>query len=84
MTGDAALAEAVATDWRTADLSDADRAMCAYVEKLTLVPHEVERSDLDGLRAVGFDDVAISQIAGIASLFAYLNRMADGLGTGRG
>jgi alkylhydroperoxidase family enzyme len=57
--------------------------MLAYVEKLTLRPGEMVRDDVDALRAAGFDDRAITQIAGIASMFAYLNRMADGLGTGR-
>jgi alkylhydroperoxidase family enzyme len=57
--------------------------MLAYVEKLTRSPAEMVREDLDALRAAGFDDRGITQIAGIASMFAYLNRMADGLGTGR-
>ena len=74
---------AIRADWRTAPLSDADRAMLGYVDKLTLRPGEMVREDLEALRAVGFDDRAITQIAGIASMFAYLNRMADGLGTGR-
>jgi uncharacterized peroxidase-related enzyme len=75
--------DAIRADWRSAPLSDADRAMLAWVEKLTLTPGEMVREDLEGLRAVGFDDRAITQIAGIASMFNYLNRMADGLGTGR-
>lgn len=57
--------------------------MLAYVEKLTLTPVACSRGDLDGLRAAGFDDVAITQITMIASMFSFLNRMADGLGVGR-
>jgi alkylhydroperoxidase family enzyme len=57
--------------------------MLAWVEKLTLRPGEMVEADLQALRAAGFDERAITQIAGIASMFAYLNRMADGLGTGR-
>jgi uncharacterized peroxidase-related enzyme len=74
---------ALRADWRTAPLSQADRAMLEYSEKLTLRPAECTREDLDGLRAVGFDDRAILQITMIASMFNYLNRVADGLGTGR-
>jgi alkylhydroperoxidase family enzyme len=40
--------------------------------------------DLNGLRAVGFDDTAILQIAAIAGWFNYINRLADGLGVGKG
>jgi alkylhydroperoxidase family enzyme len=57
--------------------------MLAYVEKLTLTPAEVERADVEALRAAGFDDRAVLQIAQITSFFAYLNRMADGLGVGK-
>lgn len=84
MTDDEALVAAVRADWRAADLSERERRMLAHVERLTLRPGEVRRAHLDELRAVGFDDVAIVQINGIAAAFAWLNRMADGLGVGRG
>lgn len=83
MTLDPALCAALEADWRTAALSDQDRAMLGYVEKLTLAPATCTREDLDALRAAGFDDRGITQITMIASMFAYLNRMADGLGVGR-
>lgn len=57
--------------------------MLEFVEKLTLQPAAVERSDVENLHAAGFDDVAVSQITMIASFFAYVNRVADGLGVGR-
>ena len=57
--------------------------MLAYVEKLTLKPASCSQADLEGLRGHGFDDRAILQITMIASMFNYLNRVADGLGTGR-
>ncbi len=61
-------------------LTDADRAMLAYVEKLTLRPGTVEREDVEALRAAGFSDQAIGDIAINASLFAFFNRVVDGLG----
>jgi uncharacterized peroxidase-related enzyme len=77
------LSEALKQDWRTADLTDRERAMLSYVEKLTLAPATVYSDDLDALRAVGFDDVSILQVNLIASWFNYINRVADGLGVGR-
>lgn len=70
-------------DWRTAPLDEPDRAMLGYVEKITRNPVSISRADLDGLRAVGFDDQGILQINLIASWFNYINRVADGLGVGR-
>ena len=36
--------------------------------------------DADGLRAHGFDDVAISDAVQVIALFNYINRIADCLG----
>ena len=83
VTNDAALVAAIRKDWRTAPLEAREREMLSYVEKLTLEPASVGRGDIEGLRAAGFDDAAILQIALIASFFNYVNRMADGLGVGR-
>lgn len=71
---------AVARDWRTAPLSDADRALCAYAEKLTHRQHEVGPEDLDDLRAHGFDDTAIHDATQVVAYFNYITRVADGLG----
>ena len=57
--------------------------MLTHVERLTLAPGATTDAHLDELRAVGFDDRGIFQITGIAAMFAYLNRMADGLGLGK-
>lgn len=61
-------------------LAPADRAMVAYARKLTLAPREVTAADVEGLRAVGFDDAAILTIVQVVGFFNYYNRLADGLG----
>jgi len=81
---DAELAAAIKRDWRTAPITDAERVMLEYVEKLTRAPRSIGKEDLEALRAAGFDDTGILQINLIASFFAYVNRVADGLGVGRG
>jgi uncharacterized peroxidase-related enzyme len=83
-TLDEALATAIKTDWRSAPLDARDRAMLDYAEKLTRAPAAIQREDLAALRERGFDDTAILQINMIASFFNYINRVADGLGVGRG
>jgi uncharacterized peroxidase-related enzyme len=54
--------------------------MLDYAMKLTLTPWAMNREDVEALRQVGFDDVAIHDIAQVTALFAYFNRLADGLG----
>ncbi len=54
--------------------------MLDFVTKLTVEPGRVEAGDLKQLRAHGFDDVGISDIVQVTGLFAYYNRLADGLG----
>lgn len=68
------------TYWRNVVLEDEDRQMLEYVEKLTLRPWEMEEADVIALRKVGFNDAAILDINQVTSYYAYVNRLADGLG----
>jgi uncharacterized peroxidase-related enzyme len=70
-------------DYRSAPISDAERAMLDYVVQVTEDATRIVPGDLDGLRGHGFDDRAILQITLIASWFNYINRVADALGVGR-
>jgi alkylhydroperoxidase family enzyme len=84
-TLDDGLAEAIKRDWRTAPgLSERECAILLYTEKLTRHAHRVTPADLEALRAVGLDDTGILQVNLIASWFNYINRVADGLGVGKG
>jgi uncharacterized peroxidase-related enzyme len=80
---DDSLVEALRHDYRTAPITEQERAMCDYVVKLTKDAVQCSPQDLDRLRAVGFDDKGILQITLIASWFNYINRVADALGVGR-
>ena len=74
------LPDRLASDWRSVELEEADRAMLAYAEKLTLEPGEMDESDVTSLREVGFSDRAILDICQVTAYFAFVNRLADGLG----
>ncbi len=54
--------------------------MLEYVEKLTRTPGSVRQGDVVRLRDSGFGDAEILGIVEVASYFAYVNRIADGLG----
>ena len=84
VTLDETFAQSLRRDWRSVDLSPADRVMLEYVEMVTKDARQVQPDTLDGLRRAGFSDEAILQITMITSWFNYINRMADALGVGRG
>lgn len=72
--------EKIAEDWRTAGLEPRRAAMLAYVEKLTRTPNRMTRGDVESLRDVGFEDRDVLEIAEVTAYYAYVNRIADGLG----
>ncbi len=80
LTRDDALVAALARDFREADISTTDRAMLGYALKITREPWEVTKGDVETLRTVGFEDRDILDINQIAAYFAFVNRLADGLG----
>lgn len=67
-------------DWRLAELSDIDRALCDLAERLTRTPHEFKEEDIAKLRELGLSEAAIHDSVQVISYFNYANRIADGLG----
>ncbi len=61
-------------------MNAADKTMLEYASKLTCTPARVTVDDARSLRNAGFDDRAIHDICAIAAYFAFVNRIADGLG----
>ncbi len=80
MGGDDLTAEYIQNDWRKADLTQAERAMLEWAEKLTLTPSAMTQDDIQKLRDVGWDDRDILDIAHVSAYFNYRVRMVDGLG----
>jgi uncharacterized peroxidase-related enzyme len=58
----------------------ADSAMLDYAEKLTVLPSSVQREDVDHLRSMGFSDADVLDIAQVTAYYAFVNRLAEGLG----
>jgi uncharacterized peroxidase-related enzyme len=70
------LAEQLATNHRTANISDQHKAMCDVAVKLTNRPKEVTEDDIERLRDHGFSMEEVWDIASLTSLFNLSNRMA--------
>ncbi len=67
-------------DYRTADLSPRERALCDFAVKLTHLAAEIDQADIDALRSQGLDDAAISDAIQVIGYFNYVTRVADGVG----
>jgi len=80
LTKDETLVNQLKTDYTNADLTLSQRAMLDYAVKLTESPTLMEAADLKPLREAGFNDKAILDVNQIVAYFAYVNRVADGLG----
>jgi len=63
-------------NYRAAQLSARHRAMLDFAHKMTVAPDEVGEPDRAALRAAGFDDRAIWDVASVAAFFNMTNRMA--------
>lgn len=68
------------SDNSSLDIPTVDRAILDYALKLTLDPAGVSEEDVELLRGQGLDDRAIHDLACIVGYFAFVNRVADGLG----
>lgn len=70
----------VQRDYRSAGLPERDVAMLAYAEKIATEAHRVGQADIDRLRAAGFSDRQICDIALCASFRCFLSKFVDATG----
>lgn len=71
---------AFASDWRSVELEEAERAMLDYVEALTASPPRPRREQLHAMRAAGLSDREIFEVNQVAGFFCWVNRTVEGLG----
>ena len=67
-------------DYRQAELSPRERALCDFAVKLTHVAAEIDETDIERLRAQGLSDVDASDAIQVIGYFNYVTRVADGVG----
>lgn len=74
------MVDALVRDPETAPLDRAERALVDYAVKLTRSPSEMTGGDVERLREAGWSDAAILDLNLVTAYFAFVNRVADGLG----
>jgi uncharacterized peroxidase-related enzyme len=73
-------ADRIVLDYRRAGLSEKHMAMLDFAVKLTLDPVTVSEEDIEDLRAVGFSDEDVWDIAEVTAMFNYTNRLSSATG----
>ena len=71
------IADQIAVNHRKADITPRQKAMLDFALKVTRASHEIGDADFESLRAHGFNDEDIWDIAGISAFFGLSNRMAN-------
>lgn len=77
---DDSLKEQLATDIQTADITGTEKLMLAYALKITRDAASIDQAYIDALKAKGMSDDMLHDVVQVTSYFAYINRLADGLG----
>lgn len=73
---DPILAEQIANNWRTADVTPRLRAILAFASHVNEPGFAATDEEIAALRAQGFSDDDVWDIAAIAAFFGFSNRMA--------
>jgi uncharacterized peroxidase-related enzyme len=78
--GDPIRADRITMDWRRAGLDERRQAICEYAEKITVRPIETDQSDIERLMNLGLTREEVWDVAEIASMYNFTNRMAMATG----
>jgi uncharacterized peroxidase-related enzyme len=70
----------LAVDYPHAPVEPKVQALFRFADKLTKSPSDIEQSDVDTLRAAGWNDQQIIETVLTAALFNFANRVSIGLG----
>lgn len=71
------IADQVATNYRKADITERQKAMLDFAMKVSQSAHLVGEADFEALKAHGFSEDDIWDIAGISAFFGMSNRLAN-------
>ncbi|MEW9123945.1 MAG: peroxidase-related enzyme [Thermotaleaceae bacterium] len=74
LTGDPVWVDKLTYNYRSAELTAKQRALCDYAYFVTAYPREITTDQVDKLREVGFNDHEILEAAYVAGFFNYTNR----------
>ena len=80
MLGDRRLVDAVLQDYRTAPISDREKVLFAFLDKMNRESNRLQQEDLDAVKAAGWSEEALYDAITVCALFNFYNRWIDASG----
>ena len=80
--GDRPLVTAVLHDYRTAPISDREKALFAFIEKVNRESSRLHKEDVEEVEAAGWSEEALYDAITVCALFNFYNKWIDATGVG--
>ena len=80
LLGNRAKVDAVLEDPRTAPISERERALMVFIDRVNGGSFSLRREEVESVRAAGWSDEAIYDAVSVCALFNFFNRWCDGTG----
>ena len=80
LTKNPAWVDTLTYNYRIAKLTDKQRALCDFAYFATAKPREIDKDQVEKLRAVGFNDHEILEASFVVGFFNYTNRWVSSIG----
>jgi alkylhydroperoxidase family enzyme len=74
------LVQSVLEDFRASKLSDKEKALFAFVDKVNRTSNQIKQEDIDEAKREGWSDEALYDAITVCSLFNFYNRWIDATG----
>ena len=80
MLGNRPLVDAVLQDYRTSPISDREKALFAFIEKVNRESSRLLKEDVDEVKAAGWSEEALYDAITVCALFNFYNKWIDATG----
>ena len=80
MLGNRPLVEAVLQDYRTAPISDREKALFAFIEKVNGAWSLLRKEDVEEVKGAGWSEEALYDAITVCALFNFYNKWIDATG----
>jgi alkylhydroperoxidase family enzyme len=82
LLGSRTLVTAVLQDYRTAPISDREKALFAFIEKVNRDSSRIRKEDVAEVKAAGWSEEALYDAISVCALFKFYNTWIDATGVG--
>jgi alkylhydroperoxidase family enzyme len=82
LLGNRPLVEAVLQDYRTAPISDREKALFAFIEKVNGASSLLRKEDVEEVKGAGWSEEALYDAITVCALFNFYNKWIDATGVG--